>query len=111
MRNESVSLSLTRSVDALDGKDPKGDWNTNFQNLGHCNAWVDGVIKTNLVYQGLAGRDRLIFCVPQEGTDSKKALRILVRFLKRHEERLSQSDIEVTLAAFREAWPCRSNVN
>lgn len=73
-----------------------------------CFGYVQGVIGLNSFYQHTANFSCLPEFCPPEKVPNIQAVRVLVKYLKEHPANLDLHETVLTVAAFRDAWPCRS---
>lgn len=66
-----------------------------------CFGYINGVLD----FQSSARKDVAYFCLP-EGASRMQALRVVVKFLTDHPERLHEHEVNLVIFALREAFPC-----
>jgi Ssp1 endopeptidase immunity protein Rap1a len=65
-------------------------------NAGYCDALVESMPQMYVAS----------FCLPQAGIGTSQAVRIIVRYLESHPERLHLNQKDLLIEAFRDAFPC-----
>src|SRR5882724_6127827 len=82
----------------------------NAMNAGLCIGLVWGMLDLNrayTVYQATNPNNRLLFCLPvNDGITPSQGMRIILRYLQTHPERLHQNGSVLAVQALREAFPC-----
>lgn len=71
----------------------------------YCLGFVRGVTKMVTISHILKPGGQ-VFCPPREGISTGPAVKVLVRYLEAHPERLHASKVTLAAAAFMQAWPC-----
>ena len=77
----------------------------------HCLGFVNGLIILNRFYEaqikpeGKRTQLRLLFCLPS-GMPTIQAIRVIVRYLETHPERLHEDGSWLTILALNNAFPC-----
>jgi len=94
---------------------------------GYCYGLVRGTMDTGLLYgtfeacetrrnksqpcsmQNIGSRSRILwpYCPPQNPIPLQQTVRIVVKFLNEHPEKLHEKDSYLTLEAFSAAFPCK----
>jgi hypothetical protein len=78
----------------------------NWAQVGFCLGMIQGVTNLNLQYQGMLDK-KALFCLPESGIESGQAVRIVVKYLEDHPEKLYEKEVGLVSDAFREAYPCQ----
>lgn len=74
--------------------------------IGICLGMIQGMMKINSVYKQKLGKEMALFCPPASGLSYVQAIRIVVKYLNDHPEKLHQSDTYLVIGAFQKAFPC-----
>ena len=72
---------------------------------GICMGMVRGIIGTNHEYA--VKTKTAFFCLPIEGIKYTQAVRVVVKYLKEHPEKLHESAASLAIASLTEAFPCQ----
>ena len=71
---------------------------------GYCVGWTESYL---INIQAFGGKiPAMKACLPKEGLDVFDGVRILIKYLENHPNRLNESASVLTLDAFKEAFPC-----
>jgi hypothetical protein len=74
--------------------------------VGRCFGMVEGVRNTmGILNSGLP--ENMKVCFPKNGIDNGQAIRIVDKFLRDNPAMLDKPDAYLTMAAFKQAYPCR----
>jgi len=71
---------------------------------GHCSGFIKGIMEFNRLYQ--LGSEPF-FCLPENSIPNVQAIRIVVKYLRDHPERLHKNALFLVVDAFVEAFPCK----
>ena len=72
---------------------------------GYCLGLLRGVANMNMVWQMYTKDASMFFCLPPESIVNQW-MRIVVRYLQQHPEKLHEEDIGLVSLAFTSAFPC-----
>lgn len=72
---------------------------------GACGGFVHGVLATTLFYSDELKKDEK-FCVPNNATYAQ-LVRVVVKYLTDNPKRLNETQMVLTWAALRDAYPCK----
>jgi hypothetical protein len=75
-------------------------------NAFHCAGYVDGMLAMHAAYNNRSLLPSPLFCLPHEGIRVSQGIRIIVRYLQSHPERLHLLGSDLAIEAFRDAFPC-----
>jgi hypothetical protein len=70
----------------------------------YCTGWIAGIRDLNSLYEGLVKQP--LFC-QQEGISNAQFIRIVLKYLREHPEKLDQPAIVLTAQAMQVALPCK----
>jgi len=77
-------------------------------NLGYCSGFATGILESNAAYAALPNYDKAFaFCVPEDGVKPGQLIRIAVKYMKEHPEKLHLRAAVLIHVAMREAFPCK----
>ena len=74
---------------------------------GFCLGFISGVYELNAAYLKTGKVERPYFCPPEKGVTNGQNVSILINYLEDNPEKLQDGNLELTLAAFMEAYPCQ----
>ena len=72
--------------------------------ISWCIGYVHSFTKVNAYYK--AFDIPVLICFPESGIENRQAIRVLVKYLQDHPEKLHEYDMILTISAFVEAFPC-----
>ena len=81
----------------------------------HRIGFVDGLMEMNTLYQDVLlgivlGRDDIgFFCLPEDGVEVQRAVRIVVTYLEAHPQDLGMTRRFLAASALGEEFPCKGN--
>lgn len=78
---------------------------------GFCLGYISGVYDLNASYQKDLKVPNPYFCAPDRGVTNGQNARILINYLEEHPEKLRQGNLNLTLAAFIDAFPCQNKAD
>jgi hypothetical protein len=85
--------------------------NVNDFNAGYCIGLIMGILDVNVAYQHFPNQTQVLFCDPRDGTTGMpKFVRIILRYLQTHPERLHLYSTALAIEAMQEAFPCPPTV-
>jgi len=73
---------------------------------GFCLGYISGVYDLNSAYQKNRKVNNPFFCAPERGVTNGLNASIVINYLEDHPEKLHQGNLDLTLAAFMDAFPC-----
>jgi Ssp1 endopeptidase immunity protein Rap1a len=73
---------------------------------GYCLGLLRGLANMNMVWQDHTKDTSMFFCLPTESTTGQW-MRVVVKYLQEHPERLHEDDITLARLAFTSAFPCQ----
>jgi hypothetical protein len=81
---------------------------------GWCSGWVGGTLELSMLHNEWTGFVKekptiLHFCVPGSGVPVIQGIRVVVKYLKEHPEQLHQDGMGLTVAALKDAFPCKES--
>jgi len=98
-------LELCR--DSIRGSDAGGRVSAQVAyNSGYCDGVVDGMLDMHAAYTDAGLLPSPFFCLPKEGIRVQQGMRVVVRYLETHPERLHLKQRNLLIEAFRDAFPC-----
>ena len=79
---------------------------------GWCFGWVSSILEhsqMSIQWRGVTKSDDtfLEFCLPTEGIPVIQGVRVLVKYLQDHPEQLHENAMGLTIAAFKNSFPCQ----
>jgi hypothetical protein len=79
---------------------------------GWCFGWVNSALELTKLHNDWTSLAKqkptlLQFCIPDSGIPTIQVARILVKYLKEHPEQLHGDGMGLTLAALKDAFPCK----
>jgi hypothetical protein len=72
---------------------------------GYCWGLLRGLANMNMAWQDHTKDTSMFFCMPTESTTGQW-MRVVVKYLQEHPERLHEEDITLASLAFTSAFPC-----
>jgi hypothetical protein len=75
---------------------------------GHCIGYIDGMQTMHLMWEIIAGPG-LLLCVPAASVKIEQQIRVLVKYLETHPEKLHEDPNFLFLWAMQEAFPCKAS--
>jgi hypothetical protein len=72
---------------------------------GECIGYISGLTSMHDIYSQLSANGRL-FCIPSDGVERGQVVRIVVKFLEDHPEKLHESKAFLAINAMKSAFPC-----
>lgn len=75
---------------------------------GFCLGYISGVYELNTAYQRAGKVEKPFFCAPEKGVTNGQNVSILINYLEDHPDKLQDGNLQLTLAAFMEAYPCEN---
>ena len=76
---------------------------------GYCIGFLSGVANMNIFWQTRTKDTSMFFCLPPEGIINQ-LMRVVVKYLQEHPEKLHDPDIAVASMALANAFPCPSKI-
>lgn len=73
--------------------------------MGFCVGIAQGITNLNLLYQ--YANMKTLFCLPTGGIQNGQAVRVIVKWLREHPERLHESEGVLAVSAFVDAYRCQ----
>jgi len=110
----AIGLCMASAVGArtMDGNDLQSGCRVVGRDIGvTAQQGIDGGrcmgLVISLLQAGVYGllKERWMFCAPEGVTDGQ-AMKVVLRFLDNHPERLHQPALTLAVVALQEAWPC-----
>lgn len=72
---------------------------------GYCLGILQAVADTNSsLFEEMGKR---LFCFPSNGIKNKQSVKIVVKYLEEHPEKLHLHNTDLVISAYREAFPCK----
>ncbi len=96
---------LKQCTSALNAMNPEARV-VDFQGAEFCRGFITGLVDLNTYYQSLLGHNAL-FCPPESGIPTTQATRTVVKYLKKHPEKLREEERFLAVKALAEAYPCK----
>lgn len=72
---------------------------------GHCAGYIQGISAMNALYK--AYDQPTFFCMPDEVNNGQK-IKVVIKYLNDHPEKLHEHEAGLVLLAFMEAFPCKN---
>lgn len=81
-------------------------------NAGFCIGYIAGM-KDGLLMGMYAAKEQRVrglgVCIPELGIENSQAVRIVMKYLNDHSNKLHEPDLTLVVKAFQEAYPCKSS--
>lgn len=92
--------------------DRRPDQNGNAVNMasdtGFCFGFVQGVTQMHLLAESFQKQAFPMYCSPEQGISNGQGARVIEAYLRKHPELLHLPEIELTLYAYKDAFPCKA---
>ena len=72
---------------------------------GYCIGLLHGIMELTRIHQHSNGEP--FFCLPKQSIPKEQAVRIVVKYLRDHPEKLYEHDTFLVIKALQEAFPCK----
>jgi hypothetical protein len=89
---------------ALEYQDSKAQPDS-FINVGHCIGYVTGIMDTIEMWNAVDKNGSMV-CLPNGGISPEQGIRVVVKYLKDHPEKLHLASNGLVWEAFLKAFPC-----
>lgn len=77
-------------------------------NMGYCAGMVPAVGNTFAIFQ-VVKPEAAIVCLPKQQFTQGQAIRVVIKYLENHPERLHEDPMKLTVLAYMNAYPCKAN--
>ncbi len=101
----NVLLEWCREAIQINDEGRRGSPDAIFH-AGWCSGRVDGMLDMHAEYTGRSLLRSPVFCLPETGIRVPQGVRIVVRYLETHPERLHLEQRQLIIEAFSAAFPC-----
>ena len=95
-----TGTALLRACELAMEEDPKDSRTADWQKRMQCTVLLRGIGDMTRLAPSLG------VCIP-DAADGYQAMRVVVKFLTDHPERLHERDTWLVLGSFQKAWPCQ----